>query len=426
MLAVLMCTGCSFVCMQRYQLAMSVTNGGYLTIKDLDSNSQNTHFYNGSTITMVTEFIFDFTPALHCSVGGSRRCSPGEVLFDIGPAVVRSGNISISWGGWSDSPAGISSYNLELYRTEKRGAVVCEKPSSRQLLLELPASSVQGIAQFSLQLNVSAAYSVILAVNDQAGNVRYSRRSLLFDDRSSIEISPTHPLTVTSAWHSQVNNQNVAWQPNLNKPITIDGVGHFFNTLLVSNGWLKPLCNFSADIESDYDQQLSGGLLPRAGTHSSEGVSQMHYAVQLNPNKPLTPPNPADFSSSTNVALANLSLTAARKDSDEIAIWLKATDLHGQSKMDSIALVVDSSAPELQNIWLAGGLQLFGSDDFSKLQFSFEAHDPHSGLEGVKWSIGTSSGGNDIGHGNVPLQSFAQVSGCFVKRAATHLVSLAT
>ena len=385
-----------------------------MTITDLDTSQQANHHYNGSTQTAITEFVFDLEAPLHCSVGGSRRCTASEELFDIGPAVIRNGSFTSVWGGWSDTPAQVSSYTLELYRIEKRGSFACESPSSRQELVKVAASSVQGIARFPVQLNVSAAYSLILAVTDDAGNVRYARRSLLFDDRSTIEINTARPLRVSSAWHSMVDGRAVAWQQHRTDSINIDGVGHFYNTLLVSSGWLQPLCNFSGGIISEYDQPLTGGLLPRAGTHSSEGVTEMYYAVTVNPSDPTLPPPASDFKPSSNVAVANLSVNALRNDSDQITVWLRAHDIHGQPRMDSVSLLVDSSPPTLSGLSLrtADGtlLSLFGSRDFRDLRFQFQTQDQHSGLDTVTWAIGMAIGASDIGQGRIPLPLSTPVS----------------
>ncbi|XP_065178155.1 uncharacterized protein LOC135808850 [Sycon ciliatum] len=399
-----------------YQLNVSVSNGGYLTLQNFDTSMPERHFYRGATRTEVTNIVFDFQPPVHCSVGGTQRCSAGEDILNVGSPITRDSNITVTFGGWFESPSSnpIKMYTLERHTLEVTASrTVCEKAASNVRLAEIPGASTQPILSVDTALpGGDDAYSFVLGVEDIAGNVQYARRSLISDTQSSIRIDSAQPIRIASAYASQIDGQTVAWQPNTHDDISITASGHFYNTLMRKNNFMLGLCKFQSPILDAYDQPLSGPL-PRDGRRSSEGIVEIYYAAVVNPASIMIAPDMSAFKRSTSTAVSNLTLPVSRKDSDTVVVWLLAYDLHNQTAMDYVVFRTDSTPPALAGLTLIVNTErtnLFNTEDLTKLAFEFESQDEHSGLQSLRWSIGTARSGDDIGQGMVNIRN--NVSSC--------------
>ena len=42
-----------------------------------------------------------------------------------------------------------------------------------------------------------------------------------------------------------------------------------------------------------------------------------------------------------------------REDGDSVRVWVRATDVMGNTKIDSVLVHVDSSPPVIQDVWLS-------------------------------------------------------------------------
>ena len=100
------------------------------------------------------------------------------------------------------------------------------------------------------------------------------------------------------------------------------------------------------------------------------------------------------------------------QDGDSVRVWFQATDYVLQMAVDSVLFHVDSSPPELRDLWLewngVRGLTLHGTEAITDLNIEFETSDPHSGVFSIRYQIGTEPGTSDVAYGDVAVQRTPQ------------------
>ena len=388
-------------------------NGGLLDIFDLDTHTVTRHYYNGMFVVYSSRYQLDLVPPSHCLfVPSPDGCT--QPILDVGDGLTVSNITTVSWGGWIDSPATVHAYSLDVYLLEETGGELKERISPK---INSSTHQDTGVENYTISifLPTDGPYSFVLQVMDEAGNLQYARRLLLFDTTSRLTVNPNLPLTITSA----IPQTGYIWQNSSVPNVTVAGKGHFYNTNLQATNWLAPVANFTgAAIAPAYDQPLSDGQYPRMGTTNALGVLSLLYEIVIDreggmSNDSLT--IPMNFSTAVNdIALESVAFNITATDGDTARIWFKATDFKSQEIYDSVVVHFDSSPPVLRDVWLEyngqDGLLLHGSQDLTIMIISFEAWDEHSGLWSLEWSIGTWYGGDDVGSGRVPLLNYTKVT----------------
>ncbi|KAK7473968.1 hypothetical protein BaRGS_00034797 [Batillaria attramentaria] len=96
-------------------------------------------------------------------------------------------------------------------------------------------------------------------------------------------------------------------------------------------------------------------------------------------------------------------------DGQTYEIIIRATDIMGNSKEDTVRVSIDHTGPSLSIEGLRGGfgrdgLYVLNNTDLSTMELMVHAADPHSGLKTLTWTLGTSDGFDDIGRGAAPVQ----------------------
>ena len=355
-------------------------------------------------------FILDTNPPVHCSLSPSPPCIVGQTILDVGEGVTDSEELVVRWGGWHDDPAGVVGYTVSIYRMMETNGTLRESG--------LPVdSSFNHTGQTGYEYSVNAsegAFSVVLQTQDLAGNVRYSRRLLLIDVTSQLLVDNTTTLQVDSA----VPETGFLWLNSTTVPIIVSGRGHFYNTHLRTQDLLSPVGNFSPPISPDYDHPLDSGEYPRAGTPNALGVTVLRYHVAIDQEGGRAEESlmqPSSFSRSTSdLALGGAEVEVGEEllDGDSVRVWFQARDYVSHTAVDSVLFHVDSSPPELDNLWLewngVTGLALHGTETLLDLHIQFQTSDPHSGVFRIQYWIGTGPGSSNVASGNVPVQSMAR------------------
>lgn len=387
----------------RFQVEIYVAAGGFLDVTDLDMPSISTrHYYTGTPTIGGATFILDFEPPSHCSLPPNLGCAAGQPLLSLSGEVVRTCDISITWGGWLDVPAGLAGYVLTVYQLQESQGTLMEGTT---IMYTSYNETGDILYEEMTDLPSEGPYSFVLQAQDTTGNIQYSRRLVLFDNSSTLNIEPSLPLVVTSA----VAQSNYLWQNSTSDPIVVSGRGHFYNTHLRANAWLAPVADTEATV--DYDHPLNEGAYPRNGTPNAVGVVQLYYDVIVDQEaglsrESLTPPESFRFGSD-DIALGEVSISTALSDGDAVRVWFLAQDYNSQQINDSVLVFIDSSGAVLSGIGLVSngvtGLTLHRTGSFIDLLVEFDAVDQHSGLFGLEWSIGTGPGRADVGNGNVPV-----------------------
>lgn len=388
-------------------MEVHVEAGGFLNVTNLDTPSVTTrHYYTGSPNIGGATFILDFQPPVHCSLLRSPTCLVEQPLLAVSGEIVSLSNISSTWGGWVDQPSGVSGYVLSVYHLEPSQGILQEG-----MLVISTAFNDTGDSSYAelAELPVEGPYSFLLQTLDNAGNTRSSRRLVLFDNSSTLNIEPSAPLTVISA----VPESMYRWQNSTSDPIVVSGRGHFYNSHLRANAWLAPVLGFNVSLE--YDHPLDEGEYPREGTPNALGVVRIGYDFIIDQIggqsvRSLTPPDALRFSS-TDIGIDGISVIPELQDGDSVTLWLLAYDYNSEQINDSVLVHVDGSSPILQDLSLVrngvNGLVLLGADRLTDLLVEFVAMDEHSGVLSIEWNIGTRPGLADVGSGGVAVERVA-------------------
>ena len=351
-----------------------------------------------------TKFILDVNPPVHCSLTPSSPCFVGQDLLRTGEGITHSTEVGITWGGWLDDPAGILSYTVGVYRMSEANGTLSEAlPAVTRVVL-----SDTGDSGYRHSVNVSeGAYSVVLRVLDVAGNIRYSRRLLLIDTTSQLLIDNSTALQVVSA----VPDTGFLWLNSTTTPIIVSGRGHFYNTHLRTQDLLAPAANFSSPIAAEYDHSLDTGEYPRGGTHNALGVTELRYHTAIDQEGGRSLAEPVVFDHSTDDLALDAALVEAGelRDGDSVRVWFQAADYVSHIVMDSVLFHVDSSAPELDSLWLEWNgitrVALHGTESILDLNIEFQTRDPHSGISAVQYWIGMEPGSMDVARGQISVQT---------------------
>ncbi len=374
----------------RFELRTVTNTGGYLDILDLDSSSplSRRHYYSATPTISTVAMVIDLQPPTHCSLLSTINCLANQNILSLSGDIVTTNEITALWGGWIDTPSGVDSYDISVHYLELSNGLLTEGA-----VLRTNQTRQTGQTSYSdiTILPREGPYSFILRSHDIAGNTRITRRTLLYDANSTVEIDLLTPLIVTSATPST----DYTWHNSTQRNITVSGIGHFYNTNLRDVNYLAPLANYSVggSVGVAYDQVLAQGRYPREGISNALGIIQLNYDVVIdrvggNHSTSLTPPTVFPFQTS-DIGIESVIIDTEIRDGDSVTIWFQAIDFRFQNSVDSVLVHVDSSPPVLSDIGLywngVGGLSLHGTETLLDLDVRFQSHDPHSGLFSIEW-----------------------------------------
>jgi hypothetical protein len=223
-------------------------------------------------------------------------------------------------------------------------------------------------------------YVIFLEVKDRANNVRQARRFVLVDQSSVILKNNTIPFKVTSA----STKANLKWQIH-NEILCFSWKGRFYNNGSRKNNLLRPV-KLEDRIHGKYMYDQIDGPLSVNGTQNVNGVTGYKYTLERNNI------NTALYGTVSNFLSESICLATDLKDGDIFTFILQAIDIMNHTLNDSVSVNIDTSVPEITDIWLVrdGQEQIYvhHSSDLSLMSIRFKSFDIHSGLREVKWAFG--------------------------------------
>ncbi|KAJ8312968.1 hypothetical protein KUTeg_010341 [Tegillarca granosa] len=342
--------------------------------------------------------------------GGSSECSKQKDFYgnfqvsQITTSPMFEFKVSIS----SQRPAWIVSHMFGITDASvifiKKAVNVFEVSDSSGAYLTVGTKPVNGTQKIvqpnvdSMHLNLPykdhpVLYAVHLEVKDIADNIKQARRFVLYDNSSTIVFNESVPLLVSSAGSK---SQHV-WQTNHGK-LCFLWKGRYYNNKYIHSNLLKPI-NAAPHgmINGLYEQNT--GLLPVTGTVNIHGITGFMYTLSKGDSVIFQNKTVPNFTSQ------HICLSPTVNDGETFYFQLTAIDIMDNTFDDEIDVHIDASIPEVENVWLVrdGYERLFvhNSTDLSKMILQFDAFDPHSGIFTVKWGIGTTGGGMELGHGSL-------------------------
>ncbi|XP_069134809.1 uncharacterized protein [Argopecten irradians] len=350
---------------------------------------------------------YDGSPPTHCL----EHSACGTEPMDMSERILNSLDFTVTFTGWDDlSPvpedpkfaSGIHTYVVNLYEVKEAGHDFLDVGTTAVLPPVEQTSPVD--ISIPSDLPNPAMYAVVLEVKDIAGNVRQARRFVLFDNSSKVVTRDDRPFYSTTA--SQ--DAGYKWQINLEQ-ICYSWTDRFINDKFYHLNLLKP-------IKADYHGLISGiyeqttGLLPVSGTENVHGLTRFRYTLSRDDDLIIQETDVPNFTSQM------LCISPTLSDGETYRLHLMTEDIMSHSYEESLTIHVDSSEPDIADVWLEkdGYERLFvhNSIDLSEMTLTFKAIDVHSGIHTVDWSLGTVFGGNDIGQGSLSVHRLDNNSSC--------------
>jgi hypothetical protein len=329
-------------------------------------------------------YIYDRTPPVHCIQTGS-CVSRGHEPLKLSIRLTKSKLITVNIEGWHDPypmnghqsvASGIDMFEINIYEVTQSTPPTLMRNTTTvgNYTLEPNATEVE----ITLPDKNPMLYVIFLEVTDRANNVRQARRFVLFDQSSVILINNIIPFKVTSA----SIKANLKWQIN-NEKLCFSWKDRFYNNGSSKNNLLRPV-KLEDRIHGKYDQ--IDGPLSVNGTQNVNGVTGYKYTLEKNNI------NTALYGTVSNFLSESICLATDLKDGDIFTFILQAIDIMNHTLNDSVSVNIDTSVPEITDIWLVrdGQEQIYvhHSSDLSLMSIRFKSFDIHSGLIEVKWAFG--------------------------------------
>ncbi|XP_078701246.1 uncharacterized protein LOC144927586 [Branchiostoma floridae x Branchiostoma belcheri] len=381
----------------KLQIQGDFTNGGYINIINRDaSNRLEKSYYSGvSTSSNTAEFVFDYV---------APTCTGTQL--NIGDSVSKQNQITLQFSGWTDALSGVTKYEYSVYMLVAVGETLTE-PHTTVAHGTIQASSIQ---HPTITLTHAGVYSVILTVDDVATNYRRTRRFVLFDNANTVELDSHYPLAIANTVAGNGDN----WLHCTDCTVTATWTGHFINRYHHQNKLLNPIANFQAGIDADYDQTT--GTRNKNAIPNALGVTQFKVAYTKDHAGGSTMTTAPSSGWSAGDLNTQFSSTASKVDGDTVKLWVKASDIMGNEITDSITAHIDSSAPVIENMWLASGdetnIVVHNSVELYEMQVQFDAFDQHSGLHDITWTLADFKTSAQIASGVVAVQQLTCGATC--------------
>ncbi|XP_046557203.1 uncharacterized protein LOC124266453 [Haliotis rubra] len=366
------------------RFAYSTSNGGYVEVRNKESNTLATYHYNGATQTHTFTVSIDLVDPYHCT--GTTACV-GSMLTV--PDVIKTPTVNLRWSGWSDTDAGVDHFVREVYELYAAGDVLRNKrPVDSTMMTSSTTTN-------SYTLTEVGVYSVVLTAYDKGGNHRSTRRILIYDGTSSVTTQANTSLRVTTT-----SSATSEWQTT-SSSVTVDWTIRYINTVHHNNKWLHGVASVG-DISSDYDDREGDRSV--AAINNVQGVTRIlsSYNVDHQGGSSITNP-PADNLFTSQDLSQSQTITPSLVDGDTVRFWVRAYDIRREFLEEHVTVNIDTSPPVIENLWLTRGdrlnISVHGAEEFSEMTMEWIAYDEHSGLETVSWSIVDKYQGLDIVHG---------------------------
>ncbi|ESO88603.1 hypothetical protein LOTGIDRAFT_234473 [Lottia gigantea] len=220
--------------LERLSFKITTSIGGFVKIKDLERNVYNTYYYTPNSLSREYEIKFDNVPPYHCQT--VNNCNK-TMLTDID--ILKKAENTVYWDHWVDDDSGIAIYELEIFSLKSVG---------NELMIDKRTFNTKTtLKNQRFNVPLPGVYSVILAVVDKAGNVRLTRRCLIFEDKNHVSTVQNTNLTPTSALPST----NYTWQQK-HGPVTIDWENRYVNTKHHNGKYLAGIQDYHG-LVSEYD-----------------------------------------------------------------------------------------------------------------------------------------------------------------------------
>ncbi|XP_046552071.1 uncharacterized protein LOC124261758 [Haliotis rubra] len=386
------------------EFTYSTSNGGYVKVRNKESNTLATYYYNGATQTHVYTVSIDLVDPYHCT--GTTACV-GSMLTV--PDVIKTSTVNLRWSGWSDADAGVDHFVRDVYELHAVGDVLRDKHIDSTTLTSSTTSN-------SYTLTTAGVYSVVLSAYDKGGNHKSTRRILIYDGTSTVTTQANTSLSVTTA-----SSATSDWQTT-SSSVTVDWTNRYINTVHYNNKWLHGVASVG-DISSDYDD--NEGDRSVAAISNVQGITRFltSYKVDHQGGSSITSPPPDNLFTSQGLNQSQ-TITPSLVDGDTVRFWVRAYDIRREFLEEHVTVHIDTSPPVIENLWLnrSGSLNIsiHRVEELQDVIMELDVHDEHSGVGTLEWRILEKRQDEDIALAvhDISVQGYVTLEECYTMHDA--------
>ncbi|KAK2192989.1 hypothetical protein NP493_19g12019 [Ridgeia piscesae] len=358
----------------RLQVNLQAKGGGYKITKA----SSNRMYFKGKTGSRAVTITFDLTAPTHCKL--KNNCiKPNYLPVDVGRQIDKnaSPNRYVGWAGWLDNDSGLQTFSYKVYELT---------PDSSGTLTKTPTPLFEGQQSAfkrslpTYKLHKAGMYAVVLRVDDLAGNSAYGRGLFLWDPVSSVKVNRKKPMSVSGVTAVSDTGGDYVWLTS-SVAITVKWLGHFENELHHNKGLLNktkpwPVGKGFDDLEGE----RSIKAIP-----NERGIVRFQAGFdELKPISAVQPPL-------TDVGLdQSYELAKPIINGGSIRVFVRATDVMGNSAGDWVVVRVDSTPPRFVTYKFEKNIDCTGSK-VSVLpvcsRILLHVHDKESGIKTLDYTV---------------------------------------
>ncbi|KAK2165621.1 hypothetical protein NP493_1358g02009 [Ridgeia piscesae] len=352
------------------EVTMTASTGGYKKVLNTETHKLTEQTYTGQSSSQMIRVVIDLLPPTHCAT--TDTCAIGDrPPVDVGLETdnSRMSKRFVGCGVWHDADSGLSTFSYKVFPLA---------PDSEGQLVEKSAPIAEGkptssCLEFTSYAPVDAGmYSVVLTVEDAAGNAALARGLFLWDAQSRVTTTST-PMSVTGV--SAVRD-NVVWLTSPVDSFVVNWSGHFENAFQHDNKLLNKVKPWpeSKGLDDLYGDRTVDAI-PNA-----RGIVRFDVGSEYINSSVLT-------TMSDNGLKESLEFQAAIADGDSIRVLIRAVDVTGNNATDWLFIRVDSSPP----IFMSHTFEKNVDSGDPKLSYSsrvsMNAYDKESGITAIEYTV---------------------------------------
>ncbi|XP_071102512.1 uncharacterized protein [Haliotis cracherodii] len=376
----------------RLTLTFTAWSGGYRELQELTVSGLRDRWnqsYTGHMVDQSMEFRFDFTKPTHSCLGPASSCT--DRPFSLSQDVTKS-PVSLRWSNWTDVPSGMHRYAWEVFKLQVDGNQLLKEFEPLRPIygpIEVnQSSSASNSFQATYTPSQPGVYSFILEASDKANNSVFVRRIAIYDAVSNVTIDTgaDNRLYISSADPKGGYN----WQDDPSRPVTVTWTNHFVNLMHEEGKWLNEVRAYPPQLEDflkvipkdsgqdDHDGQRTVDAIP-----NKRGVVKFEVANRKDSNDGMNQTIPTSDSDWVDVGLTETYTinAASLTNRDTVTVWVRATDVLGNTRIDSTRVHFDDTPPEVEQPMFRRNIQTNNAPFSSTVEVN--VRDMQSGLKRV-------------------------------------------
>ncbi|XP_046582946.1 uncharacterized protein LOC124290266 [Haliotis rubra] len=269
--------------------------------------------------------------------------------------------INLRWSNWNDVLSGVYRYAWEVFKLQVDGNQVLKEYEPLNPIYGPVEVNQSSSASNSFQANYTptapGVYSFILEASDKANNSVFVRRIAIYDPVSSVTIDTgaDNRLYISSA----DPNGGYNWQDDPSREIKVKWTNRFVNLMHEQGKWLNQVLAYPPQLE-DFLKNIprASGQDDHEGDRTVDAISNKRGVVKfeiayakdsnggVNQTEPATGWTDVGLSETYTIPPGLHLYPLTNKDT--VTVWVRGTDVLGNSRVDSTRVHFDDTPPEVE------------------------------------------------------------------------------